>query len=319
MTEGRSDSQSASLVVIGNFDGLHRGHLAVLGSAVEEADRSGLSPVVLTFDPHPAVVLRGAEPQVLTSPERRTELIQREFPRVRVVVEPFTRELAQLSPRQFVETLLVERLGVKKVVVGDNFRFGKGRQGDVPLLRELGAELGFSARSHELEEDAGGTYSSSRVRQALGEGDLAEVFQVLGRPHALSGRVVRGDGRGRSIGVPTANLDEIPEMLPKRGVYACVVDRISAGGNAAALARGVANLGVRPTVGAGPSVEVHLLDFDEDLYGARLRVHFVQHLRDERRFPGLDELVKQIQKDIAVGREALAAIEPDPRAGGAWY
>lgn len=318
MTEGAAFS-GPTLVVIGNFDGLHKGHRAVLASAVSEAEAKSLQPVVLTFDPHPAVVLRGAEPQVLTSPRRRSELIAREFPGVRVVIEPFTRELSLLTAREFVEQLLRQRLAVKAVVVGSNFRFGKGREGDVALLARLGEELGFSARSHDLVSDDAGAYSSSRARKAIEAGDLAEVERVLGRPHALSGVVIRGDGRGKTIGVPTANLGEIPELHPARGVYACVVDRIGSDGTAAALARGVANIGVRPTLDAGASVEVHLFDFDEDFYGARIRVHFIERLRDEQRFAGIEELVEQIRRDIDRAKLRLESMLPDPKASGAWY
>jgi riboflavin kinase/FMN adenylyltransferase len=318
MTEGGAVS-GPTLVVIGNFDGLHRGHRAVLASAVSEAESNGLQPVVLTFDPHPAVVLRGAEPQVLTSPRRRIELIVRKFPNVRVVVEPFTRELSLLSAREFVEQLLCRRLNVRAVVVGGNFRFGKGREGDVARLQSLGRELGFSARAHELVSDEAGAYSSSRARQAVLAGDLVEVERVLGRPHSLSGVVIRGDGRGKTIGVPTANLGEIPELRPARGVYACVVDRIGSDGTASMLARGVCNIGVRPTLDAGASVEVHLFDFDEDLYGARLRVHFIERLRDEQRFSGLEELVAQIKRDIERAKASLAGATPNPQANGAWF
>lgn len=310
---------ASTLVVIGNFDGVHRGHHAVLSSAVNEARAKSLQPVVLTFDPHPAVVLRGAEPKVLTTPLRRTELITREFPDMRVVVEPFTRELSLLTAREFVEQLLLARLGARAVVVGGNFRFGKGREGDVATLSRLGEELGFEARGEELRADEAGAFSSSRARRAIVAGELPEATRVLGRPHAVSGVVIRGDGRGKTIGIPTANLGEVPELLPKNGVYSCLVDRIGTDGKALALARGVSNIGVRPTVGAGLSIEAHLFDFDDDLYGTRLRIHLVGRLRDEQRFSGLDELVEQIRRDIERARNELVTLEPDPRADGAWF
>lgn len=309
----------STLVVIGNFDGVHRGHHAVLSSAVSEARSKSLEPVVLTFDPHPAVVLRGAEPQVLTTPLRRAELITREFPEVRVVVEPFTRELSLLTAREFVEQLLLARLGARAVVVGGNFRFGKGREGDVATLSKLGQELGFEARGEELRADDAGAFSSSRVRRAIVAGDLGEATRVLGRPHSVSGVVIRGDGRGKTIGIPTANLGEVPELLPKNGVYSCLVDRIGTDGRASVLARGVSNIGVRPTVGAGLSIEAHLFDFDEDLYGTRLRVHLVGRLRDEQRFSGIDELVAQIRRDIERARDELVTLDADPKASGAWF
>jgi len=315
--ESLGASPKSTLVVIGNFDGVHRGHQAVLAAAAAEARSSGLTPVVLTFDPHPVVVLRGRPPSVLTTMERRVALIGRAAEGLSVVVQPFTRELSVLEPREFVVRLLLGELGAAVVVVGENFSFGRERRGDVALLRELGAELGFQARAHALEGDGSGPYSSSRVRGAIGAGDMLEVERLLGRPHSISGRVERGDERGRALGFPTANLGGVPEVLPPHGVYACLVDRLAPSG-ALSLGLGVANLGVRPTVAAGPSIEAHVLDFAGDLYGAELRLHLVARLRDEQRFDGLDALVRQIEKDVARSRQLLAARAPDPAAGGAW-
>jgi riboflavin kinase/FMN adenylyltransferase len=264
-------------------------------------------------------VLRGARPSVLTTMQRRIELIQRLQPAISVVVQEFSRELSEWSAREFVELLLIDELGAREVVVGANFRFGHGREGDVALLAELGAELGFAARALPLEGDEQGAVSSSRVRKALGAADLELVMRLMGRPHALSGRVVEGDRRGRSIGFPTANLGDVAEVLPPHGVYACLVDRVSSDGRAVALAKAVANIGVRPTVEAGLSVEAHLLDWSGDLYGAELRVHLIRRLRDERRFDGLPALVAQIEADVAAARRALENAAPDASAGGAWY
>jgi len=298
-----------ALVIIGNFDGVHRGHQAVLGASALAAKRAGLVPAVLTFHPHPAEVLgRGALP-ALTTLERKIELIIRLDPAFAVVVEPFDAELARCEPEEFAERLLVRELGAKSVVVGQNFRFGRNRAGDLPALSRLGERLGFEVRAEPLHGDAAGAYSSTRVRAALARGELDEVNEALGRPHSLSGSVIRGAGRGRSLGVPTANLGPVPEALPSYGVYACLVDRLGADGPRA-LARGVANVGVRPTVGAGFGVEAHLFDLDEDLYGAVLRVHLVRRLREERRFPGVNELKAQIELDIAEARAALAGREP---------
>jgi riboflavin kinase/FMN adenylyltransferase len=311
--------QGSNLVAIGNFDGVHAGHRAVLAAATRDANARGLSLLVLTFDPHPAVVLgRGAQP-VLTPLERKVELLCRLDPTLRVVVEPFTHQLAGMSARSFVEDLLVGALGAKVVVVGQNFRFGKGRAGDLAVLEKLGAELGFVARAEELAKDADGPFSSSRIRASIAAGNLADAERLLGRPHAVSGRVVRGDGRGRTVGVPTANLDGVVEALPRYGVYACVVDRLADDGTATRLAAGVANIGNRPTVNAGFSTEAHLFDFDGDLYGARLRIHLVERVRDEKKFASLDELVHQIRNDIETARRATERRVPDPAAGAAWY
>jgi riboflavin kinase/FMN adenylyltransferase len=309
----------SALIVVGNFDGVHRGHRIVLSSAVERANERGLSPLVLTFDPHPAVVLRGVKSAVLTTMDRRIELIARIDPALSVVVEPFTPELSRLSARAFAEELLVRDLGAAVVVVGENFRFGRGREGDVAMLAELGTELGFAARPHVLEGDDNGRFSSTRVRTAISAGDVLEAERVLGRPHAISGTVASGDRRGRTLGFPTANLAAVPELLPPHGVYACLVDRLDADGGASRLGLAVTNIGTRPTFEGGLAVEAHLLDFSGDLYGARLRLHLVARLREERAFEGREALVEQIQRDVAAARQALASRARDPDAGGAWH
>jgi riboflavin kinase/FMN adenylyltransferase len=307
--------RGSTLVVIGNFDGVHGGHRAVLEASRAEARQRGLELVVLTFDPHPSVVLgRGALP-ALTTLERKLELLGAACPGLTVVVEPFTRELSQRSPEAFAEGVLAQALGASVVVVGNNFRFGLGRAGDLALLERLGEALGFEARAEALHGDAEGPYSSSRIRAALAAGDLATTERLLGRPHSLSSTIVPGAGRGRTIGVPTANLGAIPEALPPYGVYAVVADRLETDGPRT-LGRGVANIGVRPTHGAGFSVEVHLFDFDENLYGARVRLHLCARLRDERRFEGIDELRIQIVRDMAEARAIVSKREP---TGRSWY
>lgn len=305
-------------MAIGNFDGVHRGHQAVIAQALALAQAESLAPLVLTFNPHPAVVLgRGTLP-ALTTLDRKLDLLCRESAALKVVVEPFTRELADSEPADFAQRLLVDALGAKLVLVGENFRFGRGRSGDFARLEQLGEALGFRARAAALECDARGPISSTRVRAALEAGELAEVEALLGRPHALTGVVTAGQGKGRSIGVPTANLSGFKEALPPHGVYAVVVDELREDGFVA-LAAGVANFGVRPTLGAGPSFEVHLFDLARDLYGRTLRVHLLGRLREERKFAGLDELREQIARDAAAARELAAARKADPRALPAWY
>jgi riboflavin kinase/FMN adenylyltransferase len=311
--------ESSTLVAIGNFDGVHRGHQAVLAEGLAVARIEGLKPLVLTFDPHPALVLgRGALP-ALTSLERKVELLRRQGPELEVVIEPFTPLLAKTEPADFVKLLLVEKLGARVVLVGEDFRFGRARTGDFSLLDELGKGYGFRAVAATLERDAQGPISSTRIRGALSDGDLGEVARLLGRPHALSGVVERGQGRGRGVGFPTANLGGISEALPPHGVYAVLVDQAHGDDDFAALGAGVANFGVRPTLGAGPSFEVHLFDMDRDLYGQRLRVHLLSRLREERKFAGIDELRAQIAKDGSAARALVAACKPDPSARGAWY
>lgn len=325
MTEESGTSRGSpgrTLVAIGNFDGVHRGHQDLLAHAAREAAGAGLGPVLLTFDPHPAVVLGRPPPAVLTPLARKIELVRRAQPAFRVHVRTFDRELAATSPERFAEDVLAGELGAARVVVGRNFRFGRGRAGDLALLERLGPSLGFQAHPADLVGDERGRWSSTRARAAIAAGDWDDVRAVLGRPHALTGTVVRGDQRGRTIGFPTANLGGVLEALPPHGVYAVLVDRVDGpadGAGPRALARGVANVGIRPTVGAGPSIEVHLFDLDEDLYGATLRAHLVSFLRPEQKFDGLPSLKAQIARDAAEARLRLATHAPDPAAAGAWY
>lgn len=291
---------SESVIVIGNLDGVHRGHQAVLRQARSIASARGLSTVVLTFDPHPNQVLRGAAPPRLATLERRVELLHRHGAD-RVVVEPFTPELAAFTPERFARELLCERLGARAVVVGENFRFGANRAGDLGALRAFGITLGFEVVAAEVAGDERGPFSSTRVRDAIARGDLDEATHILGRRHSLSGIVEGGDRRGRTLGFPTANLGGVMEVLPPFGVYAVFADH----------GPGVMNLGVRPTVdGKSLRVEVHLFDFDGDLYGKRMRVHLVKRLRDEKKFVGLEELKAQIEADAAASRAALAGLPP---------
>ena len=300
------------LIIIGNFDGVHRGHQAVLAFAKQVAASAGLAVGVLTFDPHPAAVLGRGQPPALTTLPRKSELL-REAGVDAVWVRAFDREFAAWSPERFAKELVKEQLRAATVVVGDNFRFGAHRAGDLAVLRTLGDQLGFSAEPHPMAGDALGPFSSTRVRTALAEGDLPAALAVLGRRHAFSGVVREGDKRGRTIGFPTANVEEIPELVPKNGVYAVTVDVLGPAFEAKPLGTGVMNIGVRPTVdGTGRRTqEVHLFDFDQDIYGKTLRVHVVARLRDEMRFDGLPALKAQIAVDAAQAREALT--NPDVR------
>ncbi|HTV24098.1 MAG TPA: riboflavin biosynthesis protein RibF [Polyangiaceae bacterium] len=309
----------SSLVMVGNFDGVHVGHRWVLERGIQAAAAAGLDPVVLTFHPHPSEVLgRGTLP-VLTPLERKVALMARLSPRLKVVVEPFTRELAAASPSDFARELLSRALGARQVIVGDNFRFGRGRSGDFGTLRALGAELGFEARAEPLHGDPAGVISSTRIRDLIASGAVDAAEQLLGRPHAVSGPVREGDQRARQLGVPSANLGSVPELLPAQGVYAVLVDVLGPGGYEA-LGRGIANVGVRPTHGAGEvRAEAHVLDYSGDLYGREIRVHLVARLRDERRFSGLDELKAQLERDKQDGARVLASRAPDPSAHGAWH
>lgn len=306
----REAVSGSSIVVIGNFDGVHKGHQAVLRQARALAAKysSESRCVVLTFDPHPSEVLgRGPKPRLTTMP-RRIELL-RANGADEVVVEPFTTELAAWEPERFARELLADRLGARAVVVGTNFRFGHNRAGDFDTLSTLGAQHGFEAVAAAMTGDSEGPFSSTRVRTALAAGDVSRAAELLGRPHSLGGIVVKGDQRGRTIGFPTANLDGVEEMLPAYGVYAIRVDLGQPGGPA--LHDGVANIGMRPTVGgASLRIEAHVFDYAGDLYGAPIRIELVERLRGEQKFAGIDELRAQIANDADAARRALAA-KPD--------
>ncbi len=287
-----------TVVVIGNFDGVHRGHRDLLAHAVADAAAHGGEAVVLTFHPHPAVVLGRPHPPVLTPLARKRCLI--DALGARVHVEQFDLAFASLSPEEFCRSLLAGRLQASQVYVGYNFRFGKAREGDLTTLSAQGDKLGFSVAVHARVGDAQGPWSSTRAREAIARGDTTEATLVLEKPHALTGVVQHGRALGRTIGFPTANLGAVEEMLPANGVYAVNVDALDADGAATTLGGGVMNVGTRPTVTGGAAerlAEVHLLVGSPDLYEKTLRVHLVHHLREERKFDGVDELRAQIAKD----------------------
>jgi riboflavin kinase / FMN adenylyltransferase len=297
-----------SAVTVGNFDGVHRGHQALVSAAVARARASGGPSVVLTFDPHPARVLRPSHaPAALTTLAQKEELLAG-LGVDRLAILPFDEALARLSPEEFARSVLRDALDAGNVVVGESFRFGHRREGDARALADLGARLGFEVHAVPAVLEGGRPVSSSRVRSELGHGHVAAARALLGRPYFVDARVVRGDGRGRAIGVPTANVSAENEILPAPGVYAghC---RLAAGDSWPA----VVNLGRRPTFGGGDlALEAHLLDFAGDLYGARVRLSFVERLRDEQRFSSKEELVARIREDVARARGLLSG----PRGGG---
>lgn len=302
-----------SVVTPGNHDGVHLGHRALVSAAraIADGSREPLRVVALTFDPHPLQFIapeRG--PKLLTTVERRAELL-RGAGADGVYVQAFDRQFSQLTPEQFVSEVLVGRLGARGVVVGPDFRFGAGRAGDVALLEQLGESHGFCVSTVGPVRYDGELVSSSNVRAALVRGDVERAAQMLTRVHDLTRRVVQGHQRGRTIGFPTANLELEGLLAPADGVYAVSV-RVLDGEPTLGAQRyqGVANLGVRPTVQGGRSLEVHLLDFSGDLYGRTLRIGFVARLRGETKFPDLAALRAQIARDVEAGRAALSACEP---------
>ncbi|MEN9579846.1 MAG: hypothetical protein RJA70_2855 [Pseudomonadota bacterium] len=293
-----------SLLAIGNFDGVHRGHQYLVRHVVSQSLAAGLKPVVLTFEPHPSLILSQSPKEKLTGLKRKLELLRGISESLDVRVERFDSALANRTPREFVEEVLIRRHGARQVVVGANFRFGHRRAGDLETLRQLGTELGFTAQAADLLQAAEEPISSSRVREALHRGDLAIATELLGRPHTLRGVVVRGEQLGRQLGFPTANLDQVEEMLPAHGVYAVRVKLA----DQSELRDAVANIGNRPTVqGRVVTIEAHLLDFSSDLYGQEVELQLVERVRSERRFEDLSALRAQIERDVARARELLRA------------
>jgi len=290
-----------SAVTIGVYDGVHRGHQTVVADLAARAGAMGVSQrAVLTFDRHPlAVVSPERVPRLLTTIEQRLEVLE-SLDVDLVGVLPFE-QIREMHPGEFIHQVLLGSLGVKLVVVGTNFRFGRDRAGDVASLQREGTRHGFEVDALELLRGDGAAVSSSAIRSLLHEGDAEGAERALGRPFELRGVVVTGDGRGRTIGFPTANLSFSEEMaVPARGVYASQV-RVGD-----VFVPGVVNVGVRPTFGGETlTVEVHLLGFDGDLYGQKLGVCFKHRLRDERRFADVDALVVQINKDVDEARRVL--------------
>jgi riboflavin kinase / FMN adenylyltransferase len=288
-------------VTIGNFDGVHRGHQALIGAAVARARASGGASIALTFDPHPARLLSPAQaPVSLMTLEQRAEIMGG-LGIDHVVALAFDRRLSRMDARTFSVEVLGRALGADTVVVGESFRFGRDRSGDVAVLRALGTSVGFGVIAVAAVVFEGRAISSSRVREALASGEVAQAAALLGRRFFLDGRVVAGDGRGKAIGVPTANLESTNETLPAFGVYACW---LSVEGRTPL--RAVVNVGRRPTFGGGAAVvEAHVLDWQGDLYGRRVRLEFEGRLREERRFPDTGALLAQIQADVGQARTIL--------------
>ena len=300
--EPRGWSQAA--VAVGNFDGVHRGHQALVALAVRDARAAGGTSVVLTFDPHPARVLSpDRAPASLTTLEQKAEILA-VLGVDRLAVLPFTVELSRREPEDFARDVLQRALAARVVVVGSSFRFGRGRSGDLATLRRFGDVLGFQVHGLRPVIARGGPISSTRIREALSRGAVDAAKDFLGRRFFVDGAVVKGEGRGRRIGIPTANLDVVNETVPGGGVYACWARVL---GDAFPRPAAV-NVGRRPTFGGGVTmVEAHLLDYEGDLYGRTLRLEFEERLREERTFRGAEALVAQIRGDIIEARRVLRA------------
>jgi riboflavin kinase / FMN adenylyltransferase len=291
-----------SAVTVGTFDGVHRGHQEVLDELVTVARERGERSVLVTFDPHPLKIVRPADaPKLLTTPAEKEAIIA-QYGIDLIAHLPFTYELSQYPPEQFVSEILVGQFGLAHLVIGYDHGFGKGRSGDVETLKQIGQTMGFEVDVVEPFQVDGENISSSKIRAALSRGDVKAAAHALGRPYSLSGTVIRGEGiGGPGLGMPTANI-ELPDtdkLLPLDGIYA-----VHANGMA-----GVAHLGPRPSIpGAAASIEVHLFDFSGDIYGRRIQVDFRERIRGIEKFESMPELAAAMRADALEARRILKAI-----------
>jgi riboflavin kinase/FMN adenylyltransferase len=292
------------VLAAGTFDGVHLGHQALIRRAMEEAASCGGTAVVMTFDRHPASLLRPEKaPRLLTRNAQKIALLE-EMGVPALLLLPFTRELASVPACDFIASLVQAASPLRAICVGSQWSFGKGGEGNVARLRELGADWNFEVIQIDPVETGGSPISSTRIRTAIASGDLDQASDCLGRPFILSGEVVTGAGLGSKIGFPTANVDVAGMQLPPNGVYALKVRRVET------ILSGVCNIGLRPTVDASttsPVVEVHLFDLSADLVGEVLLLEFLKFLRPEQKFSGLEELKAQISSDCAAARQTLSS------------
>jgi riboflavin kinase/FMN adenylyltransferase len=292
------------VVAIGTFDGVHIGHKKIIGDAVAAAAEAGVKSMVLTFHPHPLSVIAPDKcPPILTPLNIKADLIE-DLDVDELLIIPFEKEFSELSPQEFCDMLFSTGLGAVHVIVGENFRFGYKAAGDVEFLKKYGGEAGMQVTAEPLVQAKGKPISSTRIRNLLLEGELSEVREILGRPPSTHGKVVHGDKRGRTLGVRTANIDaHVDCIFPGRGVY--LADLFVGRQPYACLV----NIGHNPTFCATDDsadermrIEAHVLDFDRNLYGMDVRIDFLEHLRDEMKFDGPEQLVAQIKNDIATAR-----------------
>lgn len=290
------------IITIGNFDGVHLGHQAIFRSLVERAQAIGGTSLVLTFDPHPLKIIAPERcPPLLTPTDKKLSLIQACAVDV-VICLPFTPALANHAPVAFVEDILVRTLAIHEIYVGYDFAFGRGRQGTISLLNQLGARHNFHVHMIEPIAVEGRVASSSIIRQWLQEGKVDSAARLLGRLYSIKGEVIEGYQKGRELGFPTANVRSDYELIPGRGVYAVFVEWRGQ------RHEGVANIGYNPTFGrAQLSIEVHIFDFSQQLYSETVEVYFIMKIRDERTFPSVADLIAQIGHDVETAHALLAA------------
>ena len=292
--ESYPENAAAVVGTIGNYDGVHLGHRAILRQVVEAAGRRGLHSLLITFCPHPvSVVAPEHRPRLLQTRGQKLEHL-RQTDLTDVLILNFTPELAALSGEQFFDQVLADRVRFKGLHVGENFRFGHAREGDLSLLREIGVRREFEVQGVAPIELDGTVISSSAIRRAVAGGQVVAAQRMLGRPYLIAGEVVHGDGRGRQLECPTANIELENDVLLKPGVY--VTETLVIAGRFPS----VTNVGVRPTFGGEQlTVETHLLEFEDDLYHEKIEVLFLERLRDEQKFDGLEQLAEQIDRDRA--------------------
>jgi riboflavin kinase/FMN adenylyltransferase len=294
------NTSQGCVATIGNFDGVHLGHQSVLTQLAMKGDTLGVPAVVISFEPQANEFFSPEKAPARLSRFREKVEALRAYSIQQLCVLRFNKKLAQMSAQEFIQRLLVDGLNVRYLVVGDDFRFGKDRQGDFTLLQQAGQQFGFQVvNMHTFSVDQI-RVSSTRIREALKQGDLMLAEKLLGRPYRMSGRVAHGDKRGRTMGFPTANIHLHRCKVPLSGVYAVQLFGIEG-----EPIQGVANVGVRPTVAGDKKalLEVHLLDFDRDIYGEHVQVHFLHKLRDEHKFADLDELMHQIKQDCQQAKD----------------
>jgi riboflavin kinase/FMN adenylyltransferase len=302
--ESRPLSILRPILLMGNFDGIHLGHQALLRRAIDDAKEMGGRSVVLTFEPHPLKILAPQRaPRLILTHKDKMTLLQ-SFGVDAVIVQTFDAAFAAVEADEFIREYLVRRIGVRKMWVGKDLRFGKGRKGRVEDLMRRGKEAGFEIGVIKPIQLGGHRVSSSRIRTLIEQGEVREAGNYLGRYHFISGRVVSGHGRGRHLGYPTANIVARTEVLPLDGIYASIVQ---AGGR---QWRSVTSLGLNPTFGAGPrTIESYIFDFDGDLYDQAVKLFFVERIREEKKFSSAELLVEQIKLDVASAREILRGVE----------
>lgn len=300
--ESSFPSDVAPVVTLGNFDGIHLGHQKILSTVVKRARVLKAPSVVYTFDPHPLKVVAPEKcPSLILGLADKIALVERsgiDF----FVLARFTSDFAALHPREFARDVLAGRLGAKEILVGKDFSFGSARSGDVNSLSEFGKDLGFIVKAVSPCRRGGLVVSSSRIRALVSTGEVKKAAALLGRPFFMRGRVVPGDARGRELGFPTANIEPLGELVPAGGVYAGVVT------HECGRYKGIINIGSRPTFGGHDgsiSIEVHILDFDGDIYGSAITLEFIKKLRDERAFSSSKALVRQIKADRSRAEKIL--------------